>query len=77
MNAGNVIQMFSALKGRDLSGVAQSLINSNPQAQQAWQQAQQLAKGKTDDELISLVDNMCKQRGTTLNDIAAALGVQK
>lgn len=77
MNTGSVLQMFSALKGKDLGGIVQSLINSNPQAQQAWQQAQQLAKGKSDDELVMLVDNMCKQRGTTLNDVASALGCQK
>lgn len=72
----NFLQFFSALKGRNLNGLVNSLINSNPAAKQAWQQTQQLIQGKSSAEIEQLVGNMCQQRGTSIDEVKATLGIK-
>ena len=75
-NNGNMMSkigpMVQMLKGNP-AGAIQSMINSNPQAKQAWEQAQNMANGKSKAELEALVNNMAKEKGINVNELKSLL----
>lgn len=50
----------------------QQMAGRNPRAQQALQMVQ----GKTPDQLRQMAENMAKERGTTIDEIARGLGLK-
>ncbi|MBS6860293.1 MAG: hypothetical protein KH202_05100 [Clostridiales bacterium] len=50
----------------------QQMAGRNPRAQQALQMVQ----GKTPDQLRQMAENMAKERGTTVDEIARGLGLK-
>ena len=57
---GNPIMLMQQMAGRD------------PRAQQALQMVQ----GKTTDQLRQMAENMAKERGTTVDEIARCIGLK-
>lgn len=49
------------------------LINTNPQAWNAWQQARNMANGKTDQQRQQIVENLAKERGMTMDEVRSAM----
>ena len=48
------------------------MLRSNPRAAQAMRMLQ----GKTPDQLRTMAENMAKERGTTVEEIARSMGVK-
>lgn len=59
-NGGNPMQMLQQLAGR------------NPQAAQVLRMVQ----GKTPQQLRSMAENMCRERGVSIEQVAQQLGIQ-
>lgn len=70
---GNPLHMLmqAAQMGRDPMAMLQQMARSNPQAAQAMR----LMQGKTPQQLQQIATNMAKQRGTTPEAIAQAMGI--
>ena len=55
------------------------MINSNPQARQAWQMAQQMSQNKSPEEKRRIVENLARERGIPLDQLqqmAQQFGIQ-
>lgn len=73
MQANPVAQMMQLLQsGKNPEAVLQILAQNNPQARQFLQ----MTGGKSRTELQRMVENMCKERGTTVEEVARSLGIQ-
>ncbi len=59
-NGGNPMQMLQQLAGR------------NPQAAQVMR----MIRGKNPQQLRSMAENMCRERGTSIEQVAQQLGIQ-
>ena len=68
-----IMQMMQLLQsGKNPESILQILTQNNPQARQFMQ----MTKGKSRAELQHIVENMCKERGTTIDEVARSLGIQ-
>lgn len=57
----------------------QQMINSNPQARQAWVTAQKLSNGKNDEEKRQIIENLAKERNISteqLREMAMQFGIK-
>lgn len=70
----NPLQMAlqMAQMGNNPMGIFQSMAKSNPQMQQALGMIQ----GKSPEQLRQVAENMAKERGINLNQLAQSLGVK-
>lgn len=59
-NGGNPMQLLQQMAGR------------NPQAAQVLQ----MVRGKNPQQLRSIAENMCRERGTSIEQVARQLGIQ-
>lgn len=64
-----IMQLLQA--GRNPNAVIETVIQSNPQANQVMQ----MLRGKSSRQLEQMVRNMCKERGITPEDFARSLGI--
>ena len=64
--------MNLARTGGNPMTLMQQMAGRNPRAQQALQMVQ----GKTPDQLRQMAENMAKERGTTVDEIARGLGLK-
>lgn len=64
-----ILQM--ARSGQNPMSLMQQLAKQNPQMSQVMQ----MLNGKTPQQLRSMAENMAKERGTTLDDVARQLGL--
>lgn len=56
-----------------------NMIESNPQARQAWQMAQQMSQNKSPEEKRKIVENLARERGVPLEQLkqmASQFGIQ-
>ena len=49
--------------------VVQKMINQNPSLSKAWQEAQIMAQGKNEDEIMNMVNQLAKQKGIDINQV--------
>ena len=66
----SLIQLMKA--GKDPRQAIQKMASQNPQ----FNQTLKLIQGKTPDQLRETAENMAKQRGIDLNNLANQLGVK-
>lgn len=66
-----IIQTFRS--GGNMMNVVQSLAQNNP----AIAQVMQMTNGKSHEELKTMAENMCKERGVSLEQVAGSLGFGK
>lgn len=66
-----MMAMQMARNGRNPMGLFQSLASQNP----AMQQAMSLIQGKSPEQLRQVAENMAKERGIDLEQLAQQFGV--
>jgi len=64
--------MVKLLKG-DTNAAIQTIISSNPEAKKTWESVQQMTKGKSNQELEKIAEDLAKQNGISLNDLKSLL----
>lgn len=65
-----IMQMMSG--GMNPQTMMNTIIKQNPQLADVWQKAQQMSKGKTPQEMESMVKDLCGQKGV---DFEQAMGM--
>ena len=68
--AFSIINMIRS--GKTPNAVIEQLVMTDPRVRQA----KKAISGKSEQELYSMVANMCKERGTTVEDFARSVGIQ-
>lgn len=73
MNSSNLMQLIlsAARGGGNPMAILQQAAGRDPRAQQAMQMIQ----GKSPAELQRTVENMCRERGTTPEQVARQMGL--
>lgn len=64
--------MSAINKGMDPVALINQYIGQDPRARQAMQ----MIRGKSPAQLKQMAENMAKERGTTVNQIAQSLGIK-
>lgn len=57
--------------GRNPANLLQMMARNNPQAEQAMR----LIQGKNPNQLRKIAENMARERGTTIEDLARQMGI--
>ena len=60
----------SMRNGGDPNALMQQIISNNPQLQQ-------IAAGKSPDQLMSIAENMCRERGTSVDAVLKQFGITR
>lgn len=71
MNNPMMALMQAMRSGGNPMTLLQNMARTNPQAAQAMR----LIEGKSPQQLQQIANNMAKERGTSINDIARQLGI--
>lgn len=66
----SIINMMRS--GKNPNAIIEQLAMSDPRVKQV----KQMVSGKSDRELYTMVSNMCRERGTTVEEFARSLGIQ-
>lgn len=70
----NLMSLVGALRqGGDPNALIQQAIRNHPQSDQI----RQIVEGKTPDQLMKIAENMCKERGVTLDSMLDKLGIHR
>ena len=75
-NMGNPLQMIMQLKqsGGNPQAIINQMINQNPQLAPVWNQVQDMARGKTPEQLQQMVMGQAQKKGINPNDINSIFG---
>lgn len=72
LNPNSMGAIMNAFRnGMNPSAMMQSMAANNP----AMQQFMRMVNGKTPDQLKQMAENVAKERGVSLNDVARQLGI--
>lgn len=73
MGQNPVFQLMNVMRnGGNPMALMQQMAKSNPQVNQVMQ----MMNGKNPQQLRTMAENMCKERGTTIEQMAQQLGIQ-
>lgn len=73
MGQNPVFQLMNVIRnGGNPMTLMQQMAKSNPQVNQVMQ----MMNGKNSQQLRTMAENMCKERGTTIEQMAQQLGIQ-
>lgn len=71
MGNNPVAQLINTMRsGGNPDALVQQLMNTNPQLKQ-------IAAGKTPDQLMQIAENMCKERGTSVDAVLQQFGITR
>lgn len=71
MGTSPVFQLINVMRsGGNPDALVQQLMSSNPQLRQ-------IAAGKSPDQLMSIAENMCRERGTSVDDVLRQFGITR
>lgn len=71
MGNNPMVQAINAMRnGGNPNALMQQMLQSNPQLQQ-------IAAGKSPDQLMSIAENMCKERGTSIDQVLQQFGITR
>lgn len=74
MGNSPIAQLINAMRnGGNTDVLVQQLLNSHPQRDQI----QQIISGKSPDQLMSIAENMCRERGTSVDDVLRQFGITR
>lgn len=74
MGNNPIIQILNAARsGGDPSALINQAIQNHPQRQQI----QQIVGGKSPDQLIKVAENMCRERGMSIDDVLKRFGISR
>lgn len=69
MGNSPLTQIINVMRGGgDPNALMQQVIKQNPQLHQ-------IAAGKTPEQLMSIAQNMCRERGTNVNEVLKQFGI--
>ena len=72
MQSNPIAMLMQAMRGnQNPMGMLQQMAMSNPQARQAMQ----IMRGKDPQQLRGALENMARERGTTLEQVARQMGI--
>lgn len=71
MGNSPIVQIINMMRnGGNPAALMQQMMSSNPQLQQ-------IAAGKTPDQLMSIAENMCRERGTSVDNVLRQFGISR
>ena len=71
MGNNPIVQIINMMRnGGNPDALIQQMMSSNPQLQQ-------IAAGKTPDQLMSIAENMCRERGTSVDNVLRQFGITR
>lgn len=71
MGNSPIVQIVNMMRnGGNPDALMQQMMSSNPQLQQ-------IAEGKTPDQLMSIAENMCRERGTSVDNVLRQFGITR
>ena len=71
MGNSPMVSMINAMRnGGDPNALMQQIMNSSPQLQQ-------IATGKSPDQLMGIAENMCRERGTSVDAVLKQFGITR
>ncbi len=66
-----VVGAINAMRnGGDPETISQQLMSSNPQLAR-------IASGKSSKQIMSVAENMCRERGTTVDAVLGSFGIER
>ena len=70
----NLMNLVGALRGGgDPNALIQQAIRNHPQSEQI----QQIVGGKSPDQLMMIAENMCRERGTSIDAVLKQFGISR
>lgn len=74
MGNNPIVQLINAVRGGgNPDMLVQQLISQHPQREQI----QQIIGGKSPDQLMQIAQNMCRERGTTMDQVLQQFGISR
>lgn len=74
MGNNPIVQLINAARGgANPDMLVQQLIIQHPQREQI----QQIIGGKSPDQLMQIAQNMCRERGTTMDQVLQQFGISR
>lgn len=74
MGNNPIVQIINAARGGgNPDMLVQQLISQHPQREQI----QQIIGGKSPDQLMQIAQNMCRERGTTMEQVLQQFGISR
>ena len=71
MGNNPIIQLINTMRtGGSPDALVQQLVGNNPQLQQ-------IVAGKSPAQLMSIAENMCRERGTSIDDVLKQYGITR
>lgn len=71
MGNNPMIQLINIMRGGgNPDALVQQLLQNNPQAQQ-------IVAGKSPDQLMKVAENMCRERGTNIDEVLRKFGITR
>ena len=74
MGSNPIVQLINAVRGGgNPDALVQQLLNNHPQRDQI----RQIIGGKDPKQLMTVAENMCKERGTSIDDVLRQFGITR
>ena len=74
MGNNPIVQIINAVRnGGNPDALVQQLLDNHPQRDQI----QQIIGGKSPDQLMGIAENMCKERGTNIDEVLKSFGITR
>lgn len=74
MGNNPIVQLINvARNGGNPDTLVQQMLSNHPQRDQI----QRIIGGKTPDQLLNVAENMCKECGTTIDDVLRQFGIER
>ena len=71
MGNNPVVQLINTMRnGGSPDALVKQMMSNNPQLQK-------IAGGKTPDQLMSIAENMCRERGTSVEAVLSGFGIER
>ena len=71
MGNNPIVQLINTMKnGGNPDAIVQQIMQQNPQLQQ-------IAAGKTPQQLMQTAENMCRERGVRMDDVLRSFGITR
>lgn len=71
MGNNPMVSLINSMRnGGDPNALMRQIVNNNPQLQQ-------IAAGKSPDQLMSIAENMCRERGTSVDAVLKQFGITR
>ena len=71
MGNNPMVSLINSMRsGGDPNALMRQIVNNNPQLQQ-------IAAGKSPDQLMSIAEHMCRERGTSVDAVLKQFGITR